>query len=98
MMARKYQNGQVEKASGFTIADLLDSVRQGNFDRTQVIDTVECMNKILATLESQVLRKKSEDCENKLEDYLERLLENATSKVISTASTKTSSGGGQGTP
>jgi len=43
----------MEDASGFTIADMLESVRQGNFDRTQVADTVDCMKESLAILEPQ---------------------------------------------
>ena len=42
IVAREHQDGRIEDAPGFTIADMLDSVRQGTFDRTQVTDTVEC--------------------------------------------------------
>ena len=55
------------------------------------------MKKILVTLVPHALREESEGSEDDLEDQLERIVENETSKAISTAFTRISSGEGQGT-
>ena len=90
LVAREHRDGQMEDAPGFIIADMLDSVRQGTFDRAQVTDTVECMEEILAILEPQALQE-LETSEAKLKEYLGKLVETAVNRAIS--STMASSGG-----
>ena len=91
ILAREHRDGRIEDAPGFTIADMLYSVRQGIFDRTQVIDTVvECMKEMLAILEPQALQE-LETSEAKLKEYLGKLVETAVNRAIS--STMASSGG-----
>ena len=63
---------------------MIDLVRQGEYDRIQVIDNVECMKEILTILEPQALMVKPEGSVDDLEEHLEKLVEKVSDKAMST--------------
>ena len=63
---------------------------------SHLIDTIEYMKEVLNTLEPQALRYKLKESEDDLEEHLEKLVEKAAGKAISTVSAGTRNDADQG--
>ena len=59
LLAKRQQEGLVEDTSGFTLLDLVDVVRQGKYNSSQVARTANCLNKVLTLIDPQALMNES---------------------------------------